>query len=168
MARTFIVISVAVSLMVMFAVEVAGQEKRGKSQASEEAAKWVAAAGDRFMLEIYAGNTRLVFTPDKTAGPGQTTARFFYITREQAAGIAQALVDCGMWTRPDTLPEIQFNRILAVNTLNGRQQRAWQLGSLADDVSPMIIVQYLLKTLKGDAQQALKDWLALAQGAGKK
>ncbi len=162
MARTFYLIAVAVLLLaVAVPVEAPGQEKRGKNHTTEEAAKWVTTAGDRFALHLYgSGGIELVLTTDKDAGPSQATIKYFLITKEDAASIVQALVDCGMWSRPDTLPEHPFGRFLSVGTRGGRDMRAWRLGGPSDDVSSMVIIQHLQKASRGERQQALKDWLS--------
>jgi hypothetical protein len=49
-----------------------------------------------------------------------------------------------------------------------RDQRAWCLGIPSDDVTSMVIIQHLLKTSKGERQQALKDWLSQPQPMEKK
>jgi hypothetical protein len=150
-------------------VEATEQAKHGKNQTSEEATQWVAAAGDRFFLELYGtGSQRLVLTTDPRAGAGQSTGRFFLITKGEAAAIVQVLVDCGLWSRPDTLPEIPFGRILTLGTRNGRDARAWRLGDGSDDVSSMVIIQHLLKSSKGERKQALNDWLSVRRGTEKK
>jgi len=171
MLRTFRVISIAaISMCSLFTVEAAAQEKRGKNQASEEAAVWVASAGDRFILELYgSANSQVVLTTDKKTGSGQTAAKYFHITSEEAAAIVQTLVDCGMWSRPDTVPEgPHFGRYLTVRTRDMRDQKAWCLGIPSDDVTPMVIIQHLLKSSKGERQQALKDWLSHALPTEKK
>ena len=168
MARMLLLTVIAAPLLsLLTGAPVAGQQKSGKNQTSEEAAKWVESAGDRFILTLYGSDTTmLVFTTDKDAGAGKTSGKFFVITKEQAAAIVQVLASCGLWSRPDTLPEIHFGRFLAVGRSDERDLRTWRLGEVSDDVSSLVIMQHLLQASKGERQQALKDWLS--QGQDKK
>jgi hypothetical protein len=168
MARTLLHTAIAASILCLLAGDpVAGQQKAGKNQTAEEAAKWVEQAGESFFLRVYGPDTALVFTTDKKAGKGKTDPKFFVITKEEAAAMVQVLVNCGLWSRPDTLPEIHSGRFLAVGlSYEGVQQGIWRLGDVTDDVSSLVIIQHLLQASKGDRQQALKDWLS--HGKGKK
>jgi len=166
MARMILLTALAGPLLSLLTVTpVAGQQKPGKNQTAEEAAKWVESAGDRFVLTLYGPDTTmLVFTTDKDAGTGKTSGKFFVITKKEAAAIVQALANCGLWSRPDTLPEIHFGRFLAVGRSDKRDLRTWRLGEVSDDVSFLVIIQHLLQASKGERQQALKDWLSHGQG----
>jgi hypothetical protein len=166
MARKLLYTAIAASVLCLLAgAPVAGQQKAGKNQMAEEAAKWVEQAGESFFLRLYGPDTTLVFSTDKNAGKGKTAPKFFVITKEEAAAMVQVLVNCGLWSRPDTLPGIQYGRFLAVGrSYEGVQQGIWRLGEVTDDVSSLVIIQHLLQTSKGERQQALKDWLSHGQG----
>jgi hypothetical protein len=152
-------------LSLLAVTAVAGQQKPGKNQTVQDAAKWVESAGDRFVLTLYGPDTTmLVFTTDKDARAAKTSGKFFVISKEEAAATVQALANCGLWSRPDTLPEIHFGRFLAVGRSDERDLRTWRLGEVSDDVSSLVIIQHLLQASKGERQQALKDWLLHGQG----
>src|SRR5262245_28447803 len=166
MARMSVYTAIAASMLCLLAgAPVAGQQKAGKNQTADEAAKWVEEAGKSFFLRLYGPDTALVFTTDKNVGEGKTAPKFFVITKEEAAAMVQVLVNCGLWSRPDTLPEIHYGRFLAVGrSYEGVQRGIWQLGQVTDDVTSLVITQHLLHTSKGERQQALKDWLSHGQG----
>ena len=66
MARMLLYTAIAASLLCLLAgAPVAGQQKAGKNQTAEEAAKWVEQAGDSFFLRVYGPDTTLVYTTDK-------------------------------------------------------------------------------------------------------
>ncbi len=160
MTRTFtLVAAAAVAWTAALAVpDAVGQDRRGPNQASEEAAKWVAAAGDRFVLELVGCATTVRLTNDKKASPRGAYEKAFVITPEEAAAAVQVLADCGLWSRPDTLPEFPAGRLLYLRGPD-REVRAWRLGGCAEDVSSMVIVRHLLSAAEGERKQALKDWL---------
>jgi hypothetical protein len=146
-------------------VEAKGQEKPGKNRNSEDAAEWVAAAGDHFFLTL-SGSTpyALVFTTDKGFDKKDWNLKVFVLTKEEAAAAVRVLVECGLWSRPDTFPCINFHRTLHVGVrYQGVQKGAWALGAPDDDVSSLVIIRHLVETSKGERQQALKDWLRHGQ-----
>jgi hypothetical protein len=155
MYKCLIVIAVAAPLLSL-SLEANGQEKRAKNSKSEEAAKWVATAGEHFSLSLYGCGDNVVLTTDKKAVAAGPKGTFFLITPDEAAAIAQVLVDCGMWGRADTLPEIHIGRFLSIGD-------TWRLGDTSDDVSSMVIIQHLLKISKGERRQAVQDWLKVKE-----
>jgi hypothetical protein len=155
---------------VLAVIPAAAQQKPGKNRTSEDAAKWVESAGDQFFLTLMGAHRYVVvLTTDKDFDKGDRDLKVFRITKEDAAAVVRVLADSGLWGRNDTLAEIPDGRILTVWKGYAKEQRGvWRLGDAADDLSSLVIVQHLLRSTKGECQQALKDWLSGGPGKERK
>ncbi len=138
----------------------------GRTSKHDWAEKWVRENSDRLDVVLSGAPSskpaNLVFTTKKDYKAPSDAVQVFALTEKEAAAIARKLVDCGMWGRGDTLPEGPFAaRILWVRNGVGSTAQGWPwvLGGVNEDVSSLIIVQYLL-SLGGEREQALRKWLA--------
>jgi hypothetical protein len=92
------------------------------------------------------------------------------MTKEEAAGIVQVLLETGLWGRSDPPhPSIPFpaRRItLHAQGGGGDGRGTWTLGGIEDDVTDLLIVKHLLKTFDGERKEALNK--CLTEGLDKK
>jgi RNA polymerase sigma factor (sigma-70 family) len=146
--------------------EIGSSGKTGRTSKHDWAEKWVRDNSDKFDLILSGAPSskpaNLVFTTKKDFKAPSDAVQVFALTEKEAAAIANKMVDCGMWGRGDTLPEGPFPaRIMWIRNGVGSAAQGWPwvLGGVNEDVSSLIIVQYLL-TLGGEREQALRKWLA--------
>ncbi len=160
------------ALIAFSPTEAQTQQKRGPSRKSEEAAKWLAATGDRFSLSLEGCGYTLVFVTDPRVAAAGPQGTIFLLSADEAATIVQMLVDCGMWGRSDQLPlgPLPPGRYLTVGPSDTQQAAPWwwHLGDCSDDVGAMVIVQHLLNTFKGERERALTAWLSHGRSNEKK
>jgi hypothetical protein len=156
--------AVLAGLVVSAPVERQPPKKKFPNQQSEDAAKWLADAGDRFAFSLNGCGETVLFVRDKKAIPSGVK-KAFVITGAQAASIVQGIVNSGLWYRRDTAPggPLPVARYMNIGVVGPQDVTGgfWGLGGCADDVSDMFVIQHLLKTFNGEPRQAILDWLAV-------
>jgi hypothetical protein len=151
----------AAFVLVATSVPVDGQEKRGRNRNAEEAAKWLKENGDKIVLYVGDPPTRgVLFSTDKKFVEIRPKESSFRMTKDEAVGIVQVLVETG-WghSHPPFLGLQPPARYLGLHAQGADGGGFWKLGDVDDDVSSLLIIKHLLKTLDGDRKAALTKWL---------
>jgi RNA polymerase sigma factor (sigma-70 family) len=138
--------------------------KRGPNLLADTAAKWLEENRDKFLLGIdfcfghpQAPPGFVLAINKKAAQPG---VKVFEITPDEAAALVQAIVDCGLWGRSDTIPPgpIAPGRYLTIQPPSGGTF-LWKLGEVGDDISSMYMIREILSRSEGERREVLKRWL---------
>ena len=138
--------------------------QRTSNQKAAEAAKWLDKNADKlvFYFEGYGGKGA-IFSTDKKFVDAREKGRAFLMTKDEAAGIVQVLLDTGLWGRSDAPhPSIPFPaRRIGLHAQGGGGDGGgiWTLGGIEDDVSSLLIVKHLLAAFDGERREAVNKWL---------